>query len=136
MPRFLYLNTYAFFLLALGIGIGVVPCYRIGWWLVGIQVILGLVCIYKAIEIFYSWADKKRKYKVLMERNNPVLRPDTFTDYMQAPCGRLLVRVVLQDLGCPQTYQQLKALRKPFKETLKENCRPQKTIIYYPSKKI
>lgn len=132
----MYLNSYAFLLCVVGGGIGVVPCYRIGWWLVVVQGLLVFMCLYKAIEIFHSWADKKRKYHILVERNTPTLRPDTFTEYMQAPCGRLLAKIVLRDLGIPEAYLTLKSLRKPLKERLKENCRPQKTVIYYPPQKV
>lgn len=51
---------------------------------------------------------------MLMERNSDATRPDTFSDYMQAPCGRLLAKIVLKDLGREEEYLQLKKLQKTY----------------------
>ena len=130
-PRFLYLNSYAFLLLAMGVGIAIVPCYRMGgWWFVVPQAIVALTCLKGAWRILHSWGDKKRKYHVLMERNTPTLRPETFREYMQAPCGRLLTKTVLSDLGKREAYRELKALEEPLPRRLRKACKPQKTTIY------
>lgn len=129
--RFLYLNAYAFLLLLMGIGIAFLPAYRIGWWLVVIQVIAFIFVEKGAIGIFQSWSDKKRKYKVLMERNAAAVRPDTFSEYMKAPCGRLLARMVLKDLGKPEEYKNLKQYREPFIKKLGQDCKkPRKSVVY------
>lgn len=128
--RFFYLNTYAFLLLLAGVGIGMLPIYTYSLWGVLPQAVVCLLCLYESARIFSSWQDKKRKYRVLMQRNAEKIRPDTFAEYMQAPCGRLLVRVVLVDLRCPEQYRQLQALRKPWRDTWRENCRPKKTVIH------
>lgn len=128
--RFFYLNTYAFLLLLAGAGIGAVPLYACSLWLLIPQVIICMACLYESVRIFASWSDKKRKYRVLMQRNAEQIRPDTFTEYMQAPCGRLLARIVLTDLQHPEAYRQLLLLRKPLRDNLREGCRPQKTVIY------
>lgn len=131
VPRFLYLNTYAFLLLCLGTGIGFIPVYRLsGWWLAP-QVILCLICLKVGLGILKGWPDKKRKYNVLMERNREELRPETFTEFMQAPCGRLLVKVVLHDLGREAEYPRLKALVPPLSELCKEGCKRQKTNVTF-----
>ena len=128
--RFFYLNAYAFLLLFVGGCIGCIPLYAYSlWWLLP-QCGICLLCLYEAMRIFSSWADKKRKYAVLMQRNAAGIRVDTFTDYMQAPCGRLLVRVVLIDLHHSEIYPQLRSLRKPWRENLKTGCRPQPTVIH------
>lgn len=129
-PRYLYLNSYAFLLLAMGVGIALIPCYRVGWWLLVPQVSGTVLCLKGAYGIFASWEDKKRKYCILMERNRAELRPDTFTEFMQAPCGRLLSRVVLTDLGRSEAYPTLQRLKKPLRERLQEGCKPQKTVVY------
>lgn len=97
------------------------------------EVSVGIYTLSKSVHIFKSWPDKKRKYHVLMTRNSDTLHPDTFKDYMQAPCGRLLVHVVLADLGMSGRYRDLRALRQPLWTTLKSNCKTQKTVVYRPS---
>lgn len=129
-PRFLYLNIYAFLILLIGGGISVLPLYKISWWLVAVQAAIVIPCIKGGISILQSWDDKKRKYHVLMERNKDKIRPDTFEPYMLAPCGRLLVRIVLKDLGKQKEFRNLKVKRKPLKVLLKESCTPQKTVVH------
>lgn len=129
-PRFMYLNAYAFLLFFMGIGIALIPLYRYSLWWLLLQVPLFLLCERGAYGIFSSWQDKKRKYDVLMQRNQPQVRPDTFTEFMQAPCGRLLARVVLRDLHQTQAWKQLRTLRKPYIRMLKENCKPQTKTVY------
>lgn len=65
-----------------------------------------------------------------MQRNENTFRPDTFTEYMQAPCGRLLVKIVLKDLNQTDKYKILKKLKQPLIKTLKKSCKKQKTVIY------
>ncbi|MCH5216157.1 MAG: hypothetical protein J1F10_04390 [Muribaculaceae bacterium] len=128
--RYIYLNSYAFLLLFMGLGIVFIPLYVVSWWLVPIQAIVVIVCLKGCYGIFSTWDDKKRKYKMLIERNKEQLRPDIFTEFMQAPCGQLLSKVVLQDLGKSDSYQDLVKLRKPLITRLRESCKPQKTTIY------
>jgi hypothetical protein len=129
-PRFLYLNIYAFLILLIGGGISVLPLYKISWWLVAVQAAIVIPCLKGGIGILQSWGDKKRKYHVLMERNKDKIRPDTFESYMEAPCGRLLVRIVLKDLGKQKEFKNLKVARKPLKVRLKESCTQQKTVVH------
>ena len=129
-PRFLYLNAYAILLAFGGIGIALVPCYEVGWWLVALQVIAFYLCEKNALKIFRSWDDKKRKYTVLMQKNENQFRPDTFTDYMQAPCGQLLAKIVLADLNKSSEYRNLLKLKKPLWKLLKSSCKPQKTVVF------
>ncbi len=128
--RFLYLNTYAFLLLVGGIGIVFIPLYKIYNWIFFVQIVVALICLRSALRIFRAWNDKKRKYNVLMQRNENTFRPDTFTEYMQAPCGRLLVKIVLKDLNQTDKYKILKKLKQPLIKTLKKSCKKQKTVIY------
>jgi len=130
LPRYVFLNSYAFLLLAMGIGMACLPLYtysRHWFWL---QIPVCVFCLYEACQIFQSWKDKKRKYTILIERNTPVFRPDTFTEYMQAPCGRLLAIIVLKDLGKAENYKQLKSLQKHIWQITAADCRPQKTHVY------
>ena len=115
LGRFLYLNIYAFLLILLGLGIFVLPLYR-HWLGLIFQIVWALVCLGEAAKVFYTWNDKKRKYAVLMQRNKPLFRPDTGAEYMKAPCGRLLVQLVLKDLKQTQHYAALKKKYKLFKD--------------------
>ena len=136
LPRFLYLNSYAFLLFFMGAGVVAVPLYAVcKWWLVP-QLLLLAICWKGAFGIFRSWSDKKRKYALLMQRNAVELRPDTFTEYMQAPCGRLLAKTVLRDLGIYDQYFRLRQLRKPLRQRLEAGCKPQKTVVYYHNDKL
>ena len=54
----------------------------------------------------------------------------SFYEYMQAPCGRLLVKVVLTDLEKKEAYRELKKLKAPLKQRLHDACIPKKTVIY------
>jgi hypothetical protein len=68
--------------------------------------------------------------KILKKKNQDEFRPDTFAAFMQAPCGRLVVRQVLADLHRSRDYQSLLQLRKPLFEGLRDNCSPVKTVVY------
>lgn len=134
LPRFLYLNAYAFLLAFGGIGIAFIPCYLVHWMLVVLQIILVLICEKNAVRIFRSWKDKQRKYDVLMQRNMTEIRPDTFSEYVQAPCGRLLIKIVLADLHQQDTYKNILKLKQPLWKTLKTSCKTQKTVVYINDK--
>ena len=135
--RFIYLNSYAYILLIAGVGIAFIPLYSVHWTLAIVQAIFILTAIKTAIKIFQRWEEKKRSYRVLIERNENEIHLNSFKSYMQAPCGRLLVKVVLNDLG---KLQQYKILKKRFTPTLSTTIRairiakrPKRTIIYIPS---
>lgn len=130
LPRFLYLNIYALLLFAIGGGIVFIPLYKTSWWLVALQAAVALPCFNGALKILKSWKDKKRKYSMLMQRNADGIRPDTFSPFMQAACGRLLVRIVLKDLGRKDAYESLKPLKKPLPERCMESCTPKKTVVH------
>ena len=138
--RFIYLNIYAYLLLIIGVGISFLHLYEIHWLLLVIQIIAVVILLNVSIKIFKSWASKKRSYTVLMERNRNGIREETFKEYMLAPCGRLLVKIVLSDLG---ERHQYKRLRKIYSMTLsnliqavKESRKPKRTVVYIAGKKV
>ena len=92
--------------------------------------VASLACLRGALTILKSWSDKKRKYAVPKPRNPPAPSPDPFGDFLHAPCGRLLARIVLHDRGCPERYAELRRLRKPPGARRRECGRPQRTVIY------
>lgn len=106
------------------------PFYRIRWWIFIIQAIAAIKLFTVAGKLFSTWEEKKRKIEILIQRNRDGFRPDTFGVFMQAPCGRLMVRQALKDLGMPGEYKGLLKLRKPLRERLRMNCMPVKTVIY------
>lgn len=130
IPRYLYLNFWAFILLFSGIGLAFLPIYKWGVAAIVSQVVAVLFIERGAINIFHTWGDKKRKYTVLVERNSAGLRPDTFDEYMAAPCGRLLVKVVLHDIGLSCKYKELRKRRRGFWTCKKENFRRQTVRVY------
>lgn len=130
--RFVYLNSYAFLLLFAAVGIACIPFWNLSLWCLIPQVILVLYMLASGYHILSAWTDKKRKYTILMERNKKCLRRDTFYEYMQAPCGRLLVKVVLEDLGHPEYYSTLLKLRLPLWKQIKRNLSPKTTIYINP----
>lgn len=130
--RFLYLNTYSFLLLFCGIIILLMPLFKVSKWLLIPQLILSLFFIKQAGNLFSTWKDKKIKYKILLERNKNEFRADTFKVFMQAPCGRLLTKSVLKDLGIQDKYKELFVYKDPFIVSMKKNClsSSQETKIY------
>lgn len=128
----MYLNIYAFLLLLVGGGIVCISLFYHSTVLLIIEISLAAICIKGAFSILSSWDDKKRKYAVLMQRNSPILRPDTFKEFMSAPCGRLLARIVLKDLNQKNQYKLLKQY-KPSLASQIRNCRKTQTtkIIIY-----
>ena len=130
MLRFLYLNIYSLLLVLAGALAFLLPFYRINAWILVIQGIIAIKLWLVAGKLFLTWDDKKVKREILVGKNRDQFRPDTFDVFMQAPCGRLLVRSVLAELGKSNEYKNLLKLKKPLLTALKENCTPAKTVIY------
>ncbi len=128
--RFLYLNTYSFLLLFCGIFTVLIPLFRISKWLIIPQLIVSLFCLKQAAHLFLTWKDKKIKYEILMGKNKNEFRPDSFKIFMQAPCGRLLTKAVLKDLGLSNKYKELLIYKEPLIISIKNGCIKQETKIY------
>ena len=107
-----------------------VPLYKITAWLLIPQLSLAIYVFVQSVKLFSAWQDKKLKYKILMGKNRDEFRPDTFEQFMQMPCGRLLTKVVLHDLGKSSEYKNLLKYKAPFLTAIKNNFVPQKTVIY------
>lgn len=65
-----------------------------------------------------------------MGKNQSQFRPDSFEMFMKAPCGRLLTKVVLKDLGMSHKYKELLVYKPSFIDSIKEGCQTQETKIY------
>jgi hypothetical protein len=121
---------YAFLLAFAGILTLAVPLFLISKWFLIPQAIIA-ICIFPAsARLFSTWDYKLREIDLLVNRNKKEFRPDTFEIYMQAPCGRLVVRQALKDLNMRGEYKALLKLKKPFLQNFRNNCVPQKTVIY------
>lgn len=130
MPRFLYLNIYSFILVFAGILVIFLPFYMISKWILIPQGIIALYLFYTGCKLFSTWDDKKAKIAILLGKNKDEFRPDTFKQFMEAPCGRLVVRIVLAELGKSHEYKALLIMKKPFFVLLKENCTPTEAVVY------
>ena len=129
--RFLYLNAYAFLLIGVGISIWFLLFIK-SWIVIVICALTTVICFYYAIHIFSTWYDKKRNYQLLIQRNTNVLRAETFRDFMKAPCGRLLCRIVLEDLNYKDEYKNLKkAYSVPFSMWIKNVCTHEQSVIVF-----
>ena len=128
--RFIYLNTYSFLLLICGIIVFAIPLFIVSKILIIPQIFFTLFLLNSAIKLFATWNDKKRMYKVLILKNKKQFRADSFKDFMQAPCGRLLTKAVLKDLRLKEKYRELLVYKKPFFVSVRNNLKTQKTVIY------
>lgn len=128
--RFLYLNTYSFLLLFGGLVVILLPFYKVSVLLLIPQFFLSILFFKPSIKLFSSWKDKKLKYKILMGKNKSQFRPDSFEIFMKAPCGRLLTKAVLKDLGMSHKYKELLVYKESFFVTIREGCKNQETKIY------
>ena len=76
------------------------------------------------------WEHKKRQYVLLMAKNKKSFSAESFKIYMKAPCGRIMARAVLNDLGIREKYRELLAYREPLLVSIKNNFVPQDAKIY------
>jgi hypothetical protein len=104
--RLLYLNIYAFLLLALGLGIFLLPMEI---FLVIFKIILSLWSVAGAAGIASQSKGKLRLIPILYARNKNGLRPDTFKAHTKTLCGTLMVYAVLRDLRKSEAYRDLPA---------------------------
>ena len=130
MSRFFYLNIYSFILAASGILALLIPFYLINKWIFILQALLALYLFSVSGKLFLSWKDKLSKIDILTKKNRNEFRPDTFEMFIQAPCGRQVVREALKNLGKQSEYRNLLKLQKPLREKIRDIWNPAKTAIY------
>ena len=104
----LYLNAYAILLLVIGVGICFIPFYKISYLFLIVQIPIVFLLLRGSGVILSSWKSKKRSYKILIEKNKKGFCEESFHEYMEAPCGRLLTKLVLRDLEMEDKYTLLK----------------------------
>ena len=73
-----------------------------------------------------------------MAKNKDSFRPDSFKVFMQAPCGRLLVKAVLKDLNLLQKdsdllqkYKELLQYKPALSTYIKKSCTREETKVYF-----
>ena len=128
--KFIYLNTYSFLLLFCGIISILLPIYKVSKIFFIPQVIVFFIFFYYSVKLFSTYKDKLIKYDILLKKNKDEFRPETFKIFMQAPCGRLVTKSVLQDLNQKDKYKELLIYKEPFFVSVKNNFKPTKTSIY------
>lgn len=64
--------------------------------------------------------EKQRQYELLIQKNKNGFRPESFKLYMDAPCGRMVSRAVLKDLGMKKEYCQLLVYKPLLKDSIRE----------------
>jgi len=128
--RFVYLNIYAFILLAAGLCILGIPLFRITVFLCIPQIIFVIILFQNSFKLFATWDDKKRMYTLLILKNRKEFSAESFKIYMKAPCGRVLVRAVLKDIGLKYKYKQLLIYKDPLLVSIKTYFTPLETKIY------
>lgn len=128
--KFIYLNTYSFLLLFCGIISILLPIYKVSKIFFIPQVIVFFIFFYYSVKLFSTYKDKLIKYDILLKKNKDEFRPETFKIFMQAPCGRLVTKSVLQALNQKDKYKELLIYKEPFFVSVKNNFKPTKTSIY------
>jgi len=102
--RFLYLNVYAFLLLASGAACILLP--RELFYII-VKFLLAGLLIAMAISLFSKWSVNIRIIKVLALRNRKEMRFDTFKKFNKTFCGMLLISYTLYELRKTDNYSYL-----------------------------
>ena len=132
--RYLYLNFWGLLLISISLAFSVTLFFVNYSYFLPLPIIIILICLYGGCNILKTWDDKKRKYSILISKNEKCFNPESFKEYMQAPCGRLLVKIVLKDLNESEQYKSLKKYRVSFLSQIKQirkGCVRTKTVIKY-----
>lgn len=134
--RYLYLNFWGLLLISISLVIAITLFLVNYSYFLPLPIIAILICLYGGCSILKTWEDKKRKYSILITKNEKVFYPESFKEYMEAPCGRLIVKVVLKDLNQSEQYKNLDKYRVSYLSQIKQikkGCVRSKTVIrYYP----
>jgi hypothetical protein len=110
------------------------PFYRIFVWIIIIQALIAIKLFTISGKLFSTWNEKKRIAVLLVKKNSGEFRPETFKLFMQTPCPRLVVKVVLADLEQKKQYHALLQYKPPLIKSMIENLKPVKTTIYIHKK--
>lgn len=96
MLKFLFINIFAFLLLALGIIFFILP-FEI--FLHIFKYVLSILFIAAAVNIFIQWKRKQRIIELLLKRNENEFNKDSFKPFMETFCSQMAVIYVLIKIG-------------------------------------
>ena len=130
--RFLYLNLYGIILIVLGVVVMAIPALKMSVLLFIGEIVVSIFLLYKGIYIISQWGEKKRHYTQLISINKRRIKDESFESFIGTPCGRLLTRAVLHDLGKQDYYPILrKKYVLSFKESINLMRHPQPSIVVF-----
>lgn len=109
-PEWCILNAYALLadVAALGMAFLSYFCWRMhGHLTLFASVCSFVVLVCGAVNLHASYPEKRRIFRTLLWRNRHGLREEAFEGLFDAPCLRLLVRLVLHRIGRDDAYGRL-----------------------------
>ena len=107
MLKFLFVNFYAFVLLALAGALFFIPLNIL---IIILKFSIILFCIVGSINIFMQWEKKNRIINLLIKKNEKEFRISSFDPFMETLCSQLVVIYVLIKIG------HLKKIRMIFRK--------------------
>ncbi len=110
---YIYLNIYAFAADFLILSAAVFPIFIFSVYSCVGSCIVILLLLKVSLPLHASAAEKKRTALSLIEDNSERYDETTLSKYMNAPCTRLIVRLVLQKIG---RRDQFPVLKKKFQK--------------------
>lgn len=131
LPVWCVLNAYGFLLDVLFIlAGGLAYLLRIDGWMVWVPLIVAaLVCAYGAIRIHSAYGMKRLLYTALLRRNRREIRYASFEEFVDVPCHRLTVRLVLTKVGHPECYREV--IRRYYKWPWKRWPREEEGVRFF-----
>lgn len=117
LPVWCVLHAYGFLLDVLCILSGGLACllHANGWtaWLWIPLAAAALFCFYGAVRIHSAHGMKRLLYTALLRRNRREIHYASFEEFVDVPCHRLTVRLVLVKVGHPECYREV--MRRYYK---------------------
>jgi len=110
LPVWLALNAYALLLDGLAVmtglasGMSFIRAGIAGGIIWGTMALLFLT---GGIKVHQTYPMKLHLFRILIRRNARQINLETFRDYLDVPCLRLVVRTVLHHLGAPAMYRSV-----------------------------
>lgn len=134
--RLFFLNVYAYLLTlcTLTSGVAAYVCFsKLHWHVTGI--ILGIVAFILLTQTFrnyVNWPHRKRIFKTLCKRNREVFHFQSFEEYVDAPCHRMVIRLVLIELNQKDKYREI--MRRYYLPPWKRYNRKSEMIFFNDQK--
>lgn len=110
LPLAVTLNAYAFlldFMAAAAFCAGGAAVLNGAWITACACAALGIFFLSGGIGVHQTYGEKLRLHFILERRNKKAIRPESFKEYLDVPCQRLVVRSVLCRLGHKEKYREV-----------------------------